>query len=414
MKEKIKENKYYQLGLTIFMVIGACILLTFIIFNIDKIWKFLGTIVGLFSPFIIGFVFAYLLNPIVIFFKKNVFDKFVKKDKVANNLSLLTTCVIFLTLTIILFNSIIPALLKSIQSLVVNMPTYIKDIKDYLIAKTDSSGLAEAINANYSTINESLNTMINNFLPKLEDMITIVSNGLFGAVKVVFKVFMGFVISIYYLSDKDNFVAGTKKIIYSIFGVKVANHIMDNARHTNDIFGNFIVGKLLDGFTIGFITFIFLTILGFSDYALLIGVTVGLTNMIPYFGPYIGTIPSALLILMDEVHGGGKMCIIFIIFIINMVRKNKLDEKYSILWLIFGSIILGVSIAPTVIIKISGKFDIYYPPALLFLLGIIVLVIYTVHITVVITKQNKEIVNLTQKVALMERKNERNKMDDEE
>ena len=323
MKEKIKENKYYQLGLTIFMVIGACILLTFIIFNIDKIWKFLGTIVGLFSPFIIGFVFAYLLNPIVIFFKKNVFDKFVKKDKVANNLSLLTTCVIFLTLTIILFNSIIPALLKSIQSLVVNMPTYIKDIKDYLIAKTDSSGLAEAINANYSTINESLNTMINNFLPKLDDMITIVSNGLFGAVKVVFKVFMGFVISIYYLSDKDNFVAGTKKIIYSIFGVKVANHIMDNARHTNDIFGNFIVGKLLDGFTIGFITFIFLTILGFSDYALLIGVTVGLTNMIPYFGPYIGTIPSALLILMDEVHGGGKMCIIFIIFIIALQQIDS-------------------------------------------------------------------------------------------
>ena len=254
---------------------------------------------------------------------KTFFDKFVKKDKVANNLSLLTTCVIFLTLTIILFNSIIPALLKSIQSLVVNMPTYIKDIKDYLIAKTDSSGLAEAINANYSTINESLNTMINNFLPKLEDMITIVSNGLFGAVKVVFKVFMGFVISIYYLSDKDNFVAGTKKIIYSIFGVKVANHIMDNARHTNDIFGNFIVGKLLDGFTIGFITFIFLTILGFSDYALLIGVTVGLTNMIPYFGPYIGTIPSALLILMDEVHGGGKMCIIFIIFIIALQQIDS-------------------------------------------------------------------------------------------
>ena len=338
MKEKIKENKYYQLGLTIFMVIGACILLTFIIFNIDKIWKFLGTIVGLFSPFIIGFVFAYLLNPIVIFFKKNVFDKFVKKDKVANNLSLLTTCVIFLTLTIILFNSIIPALLKSIQSLVVNMPTYIKDIKDYLIAKTDSSGLAEAINANYSTINESLNSMINNFLPKLEDMITIVSNGLFGAVKVVFKVFMGFVISIYYLSDKDNFVAGTKKIIYSIFGVKVANHIMDNVRHTNDIFGNFIVGKLLDGFTIGFITFIFLTILGFSDYALLIGVTVGLTNMIPYFGPYIGTIPSALLILMDEVHGGGKMCIIFIITKLLKCFKLKTNVK-NIIVLIFTYVI---------------------------------------------------------------------------
>ena len=323
MKNKFKENKYYQLGVTIFMVIGACILLTFIIFNIDKIWKFLGTVISLFSPFIIGFVFAYLLNPVVNFFKKNVFDKFVKSDKVSNNLSLLTTCIIFLTLTVVLFYSIIPALLKSIQSLILNIPMYIKDIKDYLIAKTDSSGIANMINSNYSTISESLNGMMNNILPKLEDMITIVSNGLFGAVKIVFKIFMGFVISIYYLSDKDNFIAGIKKIVYSIFGVKIANHILDNARHTNDIFGNFLIGKLLDGFTVGFITFIFLTILGFTDYALLIGVTVGLTNMIPYFGPYIGTIPSALLILMDEVHGGTKMCIIFIIFIIALQQIDS-------------------------------------------------------------------------------------------
>lgn len=99
--------------------------------------------------------------------------------------------------------------------------------------------------------------------------------------------------------------------------------------------------------------------------------------------------------------------VIFVIFIINMVRKEKLDEKYSILWLIFSFIILLLAIAPMLIIKISEKFDIFYPPALLFLLAIIVIMIYVVHITLVITKQNKAIVNLTQKIALLEKKIEK-------
>ena len=115
----------------------------------------------------------------------------------------------------------------------------------------------------------------------------------------------------------------TKKIIYSIFNVKTANRIIEYTRHTDDIFGNFLVGKLLDGLTIGVITFIFLSFLGFKEYAILIGVTVGITNMIPYFGPYIGTIPSALLILMDEVTGGVKMCFVFIIFIIALQQIDS-------------------------------------------------------------------------------------------
>ena len=197
------------------------------------------------------------------------------------------------------------------------------DIKEYLIAKTDSSEIANMINANYTTINESINKMLSDLLPRVEDMIGILSTGIFGAIKVIFDLIMGFVISIYFLSDKENFIAGIKKILFSIFSVKFVNKIIDYARHTNEIFNAFIIGKLLDALTIGFITTMFLTIAGFKEYALLIGVTVGLTNMIPYFGPYIGTIPSALLILMDEVSGGPKMCLIFIIFIIALQQIDS-------------------------------------------------------------------------------------------
>lgn len=323
MKNKIKENKIYQVGLMIFAVFSACILLVFVIFNLDMFSRLFSTIIGLFSTFIIGFVFAYLLNPIVKFFNDKVYYKYIKNEKNRNGLSILTTCLLFLGIIIVLFYLIIPSLLQSILSLVSSIPGYIIDIKDYLITQSDSSEFIAMINSNYSTISESINSSINNLVPKLEDMITILSTGLFGVIKVAFKIIMGFVISIYYLLDKDNFIAGIKKIIYSLFSVKTANRILDNARHTNSIFGNFIVGKLLDGATVGFITCIFLYILGFKEYSILIGVTIGLTNMIPYFGPYIGTIPSALLILMDESIGGFKICIIFVIFIIALQQIDS-------------------------------------------------------------------------------------------
>ena len=323
MIAKIKNNKYYQIGLTAFLVILACLFSGYLIFNLDKIFEVIGNIISLLVPFIIGFVFAYLLNPVVDFFKEKVYVKFIKNKKTISNLSILTTCVIFLGLIGILFNSIIPALLSSVESLAKNIPSYVMDIKEYLIAKTDSSEIANMINANYATINESINKMLSDLLPKVEDMIGILSTGIFGAIKVIFDLIMGFVISIYFLSDKENFIAGIKKILFSIFSVKFVNRIMDYARHTNEIFNAFIIGKLLDALTIGFITTMFLTIAGFKEYALLIGVTVGLTNMIPYFGPYIGTIPSALLILMDEVSGGPKMCLIFIIFIIALQQIDS-------------------------------------------------------------------------------------------
>ena len=101
--------------------------------------------------------------------------------------------------------------------------------------------------------------------------------------------------------------------------------------------------------------------------------------------------------------------IVFILFLLNLVRNNKLDEKYSILWLIFGIIILIVSIFPKLIIKIAELFNVYYPPALLLLFAILILGTYIVHITITITKQNKMIVKLTQEIAILKEKNENDK-----
>lgn|SRR5574344_1413743 len=328
MKRKVENNKYYQIGLTAFLVIAASLLFGCIIFKIKEVWSVLGTIIGLFTPFIVGFVFAYLLNPVVKFYKNKIFLKLmkkskkseVKKNKVANVLAVILACVLLVGLTVLLFSFIIPELLKSIEMIATNMPSYIMDIRNYLLEKLSyNAEIKKIILNNYDSINDFLNNTINSkLLPKVDKWLVALSNGVFGAVKVVFNTVMGFVISIYYLTGKDGFITGIKKIVYAIFPVKTANHILDNTRHTDKIFSNFLIGKLLDGFTVGFLTFLFLTIFGYR-FALLIGVIVGITNMIPYFGPYIGTIPSALLILMES----PTKCFIFILFIIAIQQVDS-------------------------------------------------------------------------------------------
>lgn len=320
MKEKIKENKYFQIGLSAFIVLAAGITFYFMIFKMKDIFEFIGTVISLFTPFIIGFVFAYLLNPIVNFFDKKVFDKLIKDNKkLSNVLSIVLTLFLFLGILILLFSFIIPELLKSIEQLAINLPAYFEETKKYLLNSFSSPELKTIIVNNYEAINNYLTNIINtSLLPQIDKWLLTLSNGVFGAVKVIFNIVMGFVISIYYLADKTNFIAGIKKVIYSIFNVKTANNIMENTRQANDIFGDFITGKLLDGLIVGTITFIFLTIFGYP-YALLIGVLIGITNMIPYFGPYIGTIPSALLILMDN----PSKCLVFILFIIGLQQIDS-------------------------------------------------------------------------------------------
>ena len=310
--KKLKDNKYFQIGIMALVVIASGIILGFVLFKIKDILSLIGKIIALFTPFIIGFIFAYLLNPIVKFFKKSVFSKFVKSDKKSNYLSILVTCILFIAVLSVLFGTIIPDLLKSVETLAVNLPNYFEEIKNYLLKKFTSVESKNAVVNNYEAINTYINNLVNSsILPKVELWLTTLSNGVIGALRTVVNIVLGFVVSIYFLADKDNFIAGIKRIVYSIFSVDRANKIIENARHTDDIFSNFIIGKLLDSLIIGLITFIFLAIFGYP-YALLIAVIIGVTNLIPSFGPFIGAIPSALLILMDN----PTKCLIFVLFII--------------------------------------------------------------------------------------------------
>ena len=327
MFRSLKENKYFHIGLTAFLVIVASIIVGFLFLKIGVIWDIIVGLIKLLNPFIIGFVFAYLLNPVVKFFDKKVVSKWFKKadKKTINYISILITCLLFILIIVLLFSIIIPELLKSVEKLAVNAPRYIEEIKNYLLLKLGDGELREVIIYNYEAINNYINNVINtSLLPKIDGWLVALSTGVIGVIKTLFNILIGFVIAIYFLADKDNYVGGFKKIIYTIFPVRISNRIMENARHTDDIFGNFIVGRLLDGLVIGVITFLFLIIFGYP-YALLIAVLVGITNTIPYFGPWFGGIPAVLLVLMDD----PAKALIFGIFIVvlQQIDGNVIGPK---------------------------------------------------------------------------------------
>lgn len=353
--KKIIEDKYFKLGLTVFLIIVACITFYFIVEKLGLIISGISWVVKLFMPFLIGFIFAYLLNPLVryveVFLSKNIFKKMKIKERLKKNISrfmaIMVVCLITLGLIILLFSFVIPELLTSIESLVMNIPTYLEKTKVYLIGLLKNhQDLETIVLNNYDAINAYFMNIINeSFLPKLEEWIVIFSNGIFGAVKVLFNMIMGFIISIYFLYDKERFKAQIKKVLYSLLSIKIVNNIIDNARHTDKVFGNFIIGKILTTIVFCILSFIFLALFGFP-YALLISVILAITNVIPYFGPYIGGVPSAFLVLL---HTPEKFWPFVIFLVVIQQIDNYIVGPYltgtkigiKSFWVLFAIMIFG-------------------------------------------------------------------------
>lgn len=353
--KKLKENKYFNIGLTTFLIIAACIIFFFLIFKLNLIIDSILWIIKLFIPFIIGFVFAYLLNPIVDFFQNKLFLNSIKKIKLKDDKklkisrysSIFLTFIIVIIILVLSFDFIIPELLKSLEILIVNIPIYLEQIKNYLLGLIDNhKDLENIILNNYDAISTSLvNTINNNFLPKIEEWVVLFSNGLVGLIKVLYNTVLGFIISIYFLLDKENFQAQLKKVLYALFSVKKANSIIDSARYTDKIFGGFIMSKLTICLILALVTFIFLTIFNFP-YAIIIALLVGITNIIPYFGPFIGGIPSALIILLQD---PSKFWLLIIYLVaIQQIEGYYLEPKImgmktgiKSFWVLFAIIIFG-------------------------------------------------------------------------
>ena len=197
-------------------------------------------------------------------------------------------------------------------------------------------------------VNTSLMDWIQNTaLPKLASLISNVTSGVYYAIMGVYNLVIGIIVSVYVLSNLEQFGASAKRVLYSVFSVDMAKKILEGLEFTDRTFMGFINGKLLDSAIIGLICYIVCSILR-MPYALLVSVIVGVTNIIPFFGPFIGAVPSSIIILLVN----PVKCLIFIAFIIllqqldgNIIGPKILGSSVGIngFWVMF-SIILGAGL----------------------------------------------------------------------
>ncbi|MDE6292618.1 MAG: AI-2E family transporter [Bacilli bacterium] len=343
--KKLLENKIVQIGVTAFFVIAACIVFYYCVINIPLLIRAIGGLITILMPLIFGLVLAYIMHPIVNIFENKVLAK-VEKKTLRRNLSILCTLVVVIGVIAALISVVIPQLLESIQSLIINAPTYFKDLENVILNWLRNSSAEQSIVENYDTIvNYIINALNNVVSPMADSAIGKLSSGVFGVFSFVFNLVIGLVFAIYILANTSNFAAGMRKTLYSIFEVDKVNAFIDEIKHINKIFVNFMIGKICDSSIVACVTFLFLVIFKFP-YPLLIAVIIGLTDLIPYFGPYIGTVPSALLIcLVSPVRA-----ITFVLFILvlqqidgNLITPHIQKQATGLpsFWVLFAITLFG-------------------------------------------------------------------------
>ena len=326
------------------LAVSLCIVVTFymLLGKLPGVLKFLGIIIGAFAPIIMVCVIAFLLTPVMNFLK-GVFSKlFIKilgenkkmtAVKVANTLAVAFSLIFLLSIVIGLLIVLIAEIQRSITMLSNEISNYVDNAKNWLknlSCLKKYPNIYDTVSTNLDKIQDNLMKIIaDKLLPNIDTIVVKISSGIIGGVKFVFNFFVGIIIAAYILYSKERLAANGKKMIFSVFKKKAGTVVLDSLSFINNVFGGFIDGKILDSMIIGVICAIFCLFVE-MPYAILVSVTIGITNIIPFFGPFIGAIPCSILILVAD----PLKCLIFVIFIIIL---QQIDGN------ILGPLILGDS-----------------------------------------------------------------------
>ncbi len=359
-------KKYLAAGVTAFVVIALSIIFYFCFDRIVGLRSFVGKIFAALMPVIWGIVIAYLINPIYNLLHRYLYKILAKRSSrkfshaVSKGASIGLSLLVLVFIVYALVAMIVPQLISSILNIWENAPAYISEIRIWLfhLLENQPELRSEVMNlynrissAALSQVDEYLEALdlsadsIRELLSQVSLVITSLSAGLYRIVVALKNLIIGLIVAIYILATKKKMSAQAKKLLYACCRQKVANVVVEQCRYAHKVLSGFISGKLLDSLIIGVLCFLGCSILKIP-YALLVSVVVGLTNIIPVFGPFIGAIPSALFILLLS----PIKCLWFIIFIIilqqfdgNILGPKILGDSTGLnsFWVIFALLLFG-------------------------------------------------------------------------
>ena len=350
------HNRYFRIAVSAWLVIAMSILCFFAFYKMNTIADMLRHIASILRPFTFGFVVAYLLLPIfngMVRRCEPVFMRVIRNQEKAKNINRL--CCSLLSVTFFLFmvagllSMVLPQLAESIMGLIEKMPEYLKQSEIWMTNLfSNNPVLEENLQQLYISASDTLLSWANQqLMPQLLEVMkgNLVGSFVSNTLSFLKTVLVGVISAVYMLNSKHTFAAQGKKLIYSMFETDTANAVLENFRFVHKVFGGFITGKLLDSLIIGVITFVVMSILKLP-YVLLISVIIGITNIIPFFGPFIGAIPSTILILLVS----PLQAVYFVIFILvlqqfdgNILGPKILGESTGLasFWVMFAILLFG-------------------------------------------------------------------------
>ena len=344
------DKKYLYWGITAFLVISASVLFYMLLHHLPEIQGMWSKIVTILAPFIWGLVLAYLLLPLTRALEKLFSSPRMRKAHIKGKFARIAAIVVSEIVLLVILTAfvllILPQLYSSIETIVVNSPEYYKKMTDWLeLRLEDHPEVEQYVSQALETLSNQLMDIVNNrLLPSMGSVLSSLTTGVFAALKGVYNLIVGIIVSIYLLANREIAKAGFRKVLYSVFSIETAEKIRAGHVFTDKTFMGFLSGKLLDSAIIGLICYIVCAILK-MPYTLLVSVIIGLTNIIPFFGPLIGAVPSAFIILLVD----PLKCLIFVVFIVvlqqidgNIIGPKILGSTVGIngFWVMF-SIILG-------------------------------------------------------------------------
>ncbi len=344
-------KRYLKIGITGAAILASEILCAFVLFKMPVIISVLKGITEILKPFLYGVVFAYLLAPLCNKIEEKLFQIFPKAKTKARRFICFIAIVISLCVAIaviwLIIMMIIPQVWDSVMKIIQMVPQKLIVVNNWIEHMLENQPELQAYFEEFSSQAESnIDSLLNvDTIQKVQSIINSLSVQLFGVLGVVKNIFLGLLISAYLLGSRKLFGAQAGLILHGVFSDKWAKIIEEEIRYTDKMFNGFLVGKIIDSAIIGLLCFAGTSIMGFEAPAF-ISVIIGITNIIPFFGPFIGAIPCGLLLLLENpMH-----CLYFIIFIfvLQQLDGNVIGPKIlgnttgvSSFWVLFAILLFG-------------------------------------------------------------------------
>ncbi len=340
------NSKYNTISVYTLIVIFSSIIFYFLASQIGSFSEKIGFVVGIMYPFIIGFVIAYLLNFILEFYEYKILGKIQKFRRLKRGqqraIGLTLTYLTTIGIGYLSIHFILPQLIDSIMGFINDIPQYVDNLTNLLNELVKQTSLTPEY---ASLIQEQMDKTIQFVMDFAKGIIPVVGNTVKIVASSIWNIVLGLIISVYLLIDKENFFAVGRKITCALFSRKVSDRIFELTYRSNETFGKFLSGKIIDSAIIGALSFVIFTLFKIP-YTLLIAVIIGVTNIIPFFGPFIGAIPALIIILFAS--PSKALVFLVLVFIIQQLDGNIIGPKIlgdsigiSAFWILFSILVAG-------------------------------------------------------------------------